>query len=132
TPGFGVIGIGGVILLLLGGIFLIPSYSTMEWAISMDWINDAIIVMVAAAVIISIFFVFLLYKVIQIRSKKAQVGTFIGEKAKTVDRITPDKPGYIRFKGELWQATSDTTIEPNTKVIVIEKEESTLKVKPKE
>jgi membrane-bound serine protease (ClpP class) len=132
TPGFGVIGIGGVILLLLGGIFLIPSYSTMEWAISMDWINDAIIVMVAAAVIISVFFVFLLYKVIQIRSKKAQVGTFIGEKAKTVDRITPDKPGYIRFKGELWQATSDTTIEPNTKVIVIEKEESTLKVKPKE
>ena len=132
TPGFGVIGIGGVILLLLGGIFLIPSYSTMEWAISMDWINDAILVMVAAAVIISVFFVFLLYKVIQIRSKKAQVGTFIGEKAKTVDRITPDKPGYIRFKGELWQATSDTTIEPNTKVIVIEKEESTLKVKPKE
>ena len=132
TPGFGVIGIGGVILLLLGGIFLIPSYSTTEWAISMDWINDAIIVMVATAVIISVFFVFLLYKFIQIRSKKAQVGTFIGEKAKTVDRITPDKPGYIRFKGELWRATSDTTIEPNTKVIVIEKEESTLKVKPKE
>ena len=131
TPGFGVIGIGGVILLLLGGIFLIPSYSTMEWAISMDWINDAIIVMVATAVIISIFFVFLLYKVIQIRSKKAQVGTFIGEKAKTVDRITPDKPGYVRFKGELWKATSDTSIEPNTKVIIIEKEESTLKVKPK-
>ncbi len=131
TPGFGVIGIGGVILLLLGGIFLIPSYSTMEWAISMDWINDAIIVMVAAAVIISVFFVFLLYKVIQIRTKKAAVGTFIGEKAKTVDRITPDKPGYVRFKGELWKATSDTSIEPNTKVIIIEKEESTLKVKPK-
>ncbi|GAH17143.1 unnamed protein product, partial [marine sediment metagenome] len=37
-----------------------------------------------------------------------------------------------RFKGELWQATSDTTIEPNTKVIVVEKDESTLKVKLKE
>ncbi|MCK4365361.1 MAG: nodulation protein NfeD [Thermoplasmatales archaeon] len=131
TPGFGVIGIGGVILLLLGGIFLIPSYSTTEWAISMAWINDAIIVMVAVAVIISVFFVFLLYKVIQIRSKKAQVGTFIGEKAKTVDGITPDKPGYVRFKGELWKATSDISIEPNTKVIIIDKEESTLKVKPK-
>ena len=131
TPGFGVIGIGGIILLLLGGIFLIPSYSTTEWVISMAWINDAIIVLVAAAVIIAIFFVFLLYKVIQIRSKKAQVGTFIGEKAKTVDRITPYKPGYVRFKGELWQATSDTTIEPNTKVIVVEKDESTLKIKLK-
>jgi len=132
TPGFGVIGIGGVILLLIGGIFLIPSYSTTEWAITMDWINDAIIVLVAAAVIIAIFFVFLLYKVIKVRKKKAAVGTFVGETAKTVDRISPDKLGYVRFKGELWHATSDTTIEPNTKVIVVDKDESTLKVKPKE
>ena len=132
TPGFGVIGIGGVILLLIGAIFLIPSYSTTGWAISMDWINDAIIILVVAAVIIAIFFIFLLYKVIEIRSKKAAVGTFRGEKAKTVDRITPDKQGYVRFKGELWQATSDTIIEPNTKVIIVDKDESTLKVKPKE
>jgi membrane-bound serine protease (ClpP class) len=132
TPGFGVIGIGGVILLLIGGIFLIPSYSTTEWAITMDWINDAIIVLVAAAVIIAIFFVFLLYKVIKVRKKKAAVGTFVGETAKTVDRLSPDKLGYVRFKGELWHATSDTTIEPNTKVIVVDKDESTLKVKPEE
>lgn len=132
TPGFGVIGIGGVILLLIGGIFLIPSYSTTEWAITMDWINDAIIVLVAAAVIIAIFFVFLLYKVIKVRKKKAAVGTFVGETAKTVDRISPDKLGYVRFKGELWHATSDTTIEPNTKVIVVDKDESTLKVKQEE
>jgi len=131
TPGFGVIGIGGVILLLLGGIFLIPSYHTTGWAISMDWINDAIMILVVVAVLIAIFFTFLIYKVIQVRRKKAAVGTFIGEKAKTVDRITPEEPGYIRFKGELWKATSDFTIEPNTKVIVIGKDESTLKVKPK-
>jgi len=131
TPGFGVIGIGGIILLILGGIFLIPSYSTTEWVISMDWINDAILVIIAVAVVIAIFFAFLLYKVIQVRRKRAAVGVFIDETAKTVDRITPDKPGYVRFKGELWHAKSDTTIEPNTKVIVIEKDESTLKVKPK-
>lgn len=131
TPGFGVIGIGGVILLLIGGIFLIPSYSTTEWVITMDWINDAILVLVAAAVIIAIFFVFLLYKIIKIRKKKAAVGTFVGETAKTVDRLSPDKSGYVRFKGELWQATSDTIIEPKTKVIIIERDEATLKVKPK-
>ena len=73
-----------------------------------------------------------MYKVIKIRTKKAAVGTFIGEKAKTIDRITPDKPGYVRFKGEYWQAKSDTTIEPNTKVIIIGKDESTLKVKSRE
>jgi len=132
TPGFGVIGIGGIILLLLGGIFLIPSYSTTGWAISMDWINNAIIVLFSTAVIIAIFFIFLLYKVIQIRKKKAAVGIFVGETAKTIDRISPDKSGYIRFKGELWFATSDTIIEPNKKVIILQKDESTLKVKPKE
>ena len=132
TPGFGVIGIGGIICLLIGSIFLVPSYSTTKWVIYIDWINEAIIVLVVAAVLIAAFFAFLLYKVIQIRKKKAVVGTFIGEKAKTIDRITPDTPGYVRFKGEYWQATSDTIIEPNTKVIIVEKDESTLIVKPDE
>jgi membrane-bound serine protease (ClpP class) len=130
TPGFGIIGIGGIISLLFGGIFLIPNYST-NWAISMDWINDAIIVIIVVAVLIAIFFAFLLYKIILIRKKKAAVGNIIGETAKTVDMIIPHKSGYVRFKGELWQATADTTISANTKVIIIGKDESTLKVEPK-
>ncbi|KYK33599.1 MAG: peptidase S14 [Thermoplasmatales archaeon SG8-52-3] len=130
TPGFGVIGIGGIICLLFGGIFLIPNYST-DWVITMDWINQAITIILVIAVIIAIFFTFLIYKIIQVRKKKTAMGTFIGETAKTVDMITPYKTGYIRFKGELWQATSDITISPNTKVIIVEKDESVLKISPK-
>jgi membrane-bound serine protease (ClpP class) len=130
TPGFGVIGIGGTICLVVGSIFLVPSYSTKEWVISMDWINELIIVLAVAVILIAAFFLFLLYKVIKIRRKKTAIGTFIGEKAKTIDRITPDKPGYVRFKGEYWQAKSDTTVEPNTKVVIIDKDETTLIVKP--
>lgn len=132
TPGFGVIGIGGIITLLVGAIFLVPSYSTNEWVINMDWINDAIILLVVVVIFIAIFFSFLLYKIIQAKKRKAAIGTFIGEEAKTIDRITPDKPGYVRFKGEYWQATSDMTIEKNSKVIIVGKDESTLKVKLKE
>ena len=131
TPGFGVIGIGGIILLVIGSIFLIPSYSTKEWAISMDWINDLILLLFVVVVFIAIFFVFLLYKIIQAKKKKASVGTFIGEEAKTIDKISPGKLGYVRFKGEYWQATSDTEIQPNTKVVIVGKDESTLKVKIK-
>lgn len=131
TPGFGVIGIGGIICLVIGSIFLVPTYSTREWVISVDFINELILIIVVAAVLIAVFFGFLLYKVLQIRRKKAQVGTFIGEKAKTIDRITPDKPGYVRFKGEYWQAKSDTIIEPNTRVIIVDKDESTLIIKPR-
>jgi membrane-bound serine protease (ClpP class) len=53
------------------------------------------------------------------------------ERAKTVDKLEPGKTGYVRFKGELWQARSDVIIEPRTKVVIVEKDESTLVVKPK-
>ena len=131
TPGFGVIGIGGIVVLLIGAIFLIPSYSTKEWVISMDWIKDAIILILVVVIFIAIFFAFILYKIIQAKKKKTSVGTFIGEEAKTIDRISPGIPGYVRFKGEYWQATSETIIEPDTKVTIVGKDGSTLKVKIK-
>jgi len=95
TPGFGVIGIGGIICLMIGSIFLIPSYPSREWLISSDYMIDALVVSLVVIALIAVFFVFLLYKIIEIRKKKTVVGTFIGEKAKTIDRITPDGPGYI-------------------------------------
>jgi membrane-bound serine protease (ClpP class) len=76
--------------------------------------------------------VFLIFKVIQIRSKKKAIGIFIGETATTIDRLTPEKTGFVRFKGEYWRAKSNTIIEPKTKVVIIDKDESTLVVKTKE
>ena len=132
TPGFGVIGIGGIISLVIGAIFLVPSFTNREWAISMDWINDLILVILVAGILIAIFFAFLLYKVLQIRKKKTAVGTFVGEEAKTIDRISSEGTGYVRFKGEYWQAKSDEVIEPNTKVVIVDKDDEILIVKPME
>ncbi|MEA3457940.1 MAG: nodulation protein NfeD [Candidatus Thermoplasmatota archaeon] len=132
TPGFGVIGIGGIICLAIGSIFLVPSYPNREWLISMEYMETAIVISLVLIVLIAIFFGFLLYKILQIRKKKKAVGVFVGEYAKTIDKITPDEPGYVRFKGEYWQAKSDMTIEPNTKVVILKKDESVLIVKPKE
>lgn len=132
TPGFGVIGIGGIICLAIGSIFLVPSYPNREWLISMEYMETAIVISLVLIVLIAIFFVFLLYKVLQIRNKKRAIGVFIGEEARTIDRIAPGEPGYVRFKGEYWQARSDTTIEQNTKVVIVDKDESVLVVKPKE
>jgi membrane-bound serine protease (ClpP class) len=128
-PGFGLVGIGGIISLLIGGILLIPGYPNREWLISRDYMTDAMIILLSIGIIISIFFIFLLYKIIQAKRKKVAVGTFIGERAETIDRIAPNKQGYVRFKGEYWKAISDYNIEPNTKVIIVDKEESVLKVK---
>jgi membrane-bound serine protease (ClpP class) len=131
-PGFGVVGIGGIISLAVGAIFLVPSYSTTEWMIQMDWINDLILVVIFAVALIAAFFAFLLYKIIVIRSKKKATGVFIGEKAKATDDISPEDSGYVLFKGEYWKAKSDKKINKNDKVVITKKEGSTLHVKPLE
>jgi len=132
TPGFGVIGLGGIICLITGSIFLVPSYPNREWLISMEYMETAIVISMVVIVLVAIFFVFLLYKVLQIRNKKRAIGIFIGEKARTIDRITPGEPGYVRFKGEYWKARSDTTIEQDTIVVIADKDESVLIIKPKD
>jgi membrane-bound ClpP family serine protease len=38
----------------------------------------------------------------------------------------------VRYKGEYWQAKSEAVIETNTKVVIIEKDETMLIVKPLE
>jgi len=130
-PGFGIVGIGGIISLLIGSIFLIPSYPNREWLITMDWIQDALIVVIAVVILLAIFFLFLLYKILEIIKRKKATNVFIGEKAITSDRITPENPGYVKYKGEYWKAKSDEIIEENVEVIITERVDSTLKVKPK-
>lgn len=131
TPGFGIIAIGGIICLTIGSIFIIPNFSTLDWMISMEWINDIIIILIVTAILISIFFGFVLYKILEIRNKKKAIGVFEGETAITTDSITPDKPGYIKYKGELWKAKSKEFIGPDKKVRIIEKDDFYLIVESK-
>jgi len=129
-PGFGAVGIGGIICLIIGSIFLIPNYPTRKWLISGEYMADALTIMLIVIGLFAVFFAFLLYKILQIRKKKPSLGKFIGEHAVTIEQIRPDKPGFVRFKGEYWQAKADTMIETNTKVVIVEKDETTLIVKP--
>jgi membrane-bound serine protease (ClpP class) len=131
-PGFGIVGAGGIICLIIGSIFLIPSYPTRNWLISGDYMTDALIIMLVIIVLFAVFFLFLLFKVLQIRKKKSPLGTLAGETATVIERISPEKTGFVRYKGEYWQAKSDSVIEPNTKVIIVNKDETTLNVKPLE
>jgi membrane-bound serine protease (ClpP class) len=129
-PGFGVVGIGGIICLVLGSIFLIPNYPTRKWLISGEYMADALTIMLIVIVLFAVFFAFLLYKIVQIRKKKPSMGKIIGEQAVTIEPISPTKTGFVRFKGEYWQAKADIVIEVNTKVIIVDKDETTLIVKP--
>ncbi|MEF8879210.1 MAG: nodulation protein NfeD [Candidatus Thermoplasmatota archaeon] len=131
-PGFGVAGIGGIISLAIGSIFLVPSYSTTKWMIEMSWIDDLIIIMLVATALIAAFFLFVIYKVIMVHTKKKTLGVFKGETAKTVDKMSPGETGYVLFKGEYWKAKTDENLDKNQKVVITDKENSTLIVKSKD
>ena len=131
-PGFGVVGIGGVISLFIGAVFLVPTYATREWVINTAWIDTVILVMLVLVGLFAGFFIFLIYKVLEIRKKRQAIGLFEGEIAETIDSISPGENGYVRFKGELWNAKSDTFIPVGTKVTIDKKEGSILTVHPAE
>jgi len=127
-PGFGVVGVGGVISLFIGAILLVPTYATREWVIKTAWIDSIIIVLLVFVALFAGFFIFLLYKVLEVRRKKQAIGIFKGEVAETIDAIGPDQPGYVRFRGELWKAKSESFIPVGTKVTIDKKDGAMLTV----
>ena len=131
-PGFGVVGIGGVISLFIGAVFLVPTYATREWVINTAWIDTIILVLLVLVGLFAGFFIFLIYKVLEIRKKRNAIGLFEGETAETIDSISPGKNGYVRFRGELWNAKSDASIPVGTKVTIDSREGSILTVHPAE
>jgi membrane-bound serine protease (ClpP class) len=131
-PGFGVVGVGGIISLFIGAVFLVPTYATREWVINTAWIDTIIIVLLVLVGLFAGFFIFLIYKVLEIRKKKQAIGVFTGETAETIDAIGPGKKGYVRFRGELWNAKAESFIPVGTKVTIDKKDGSVLTVHPVE
>jgi membrane-bound serine protease (ClpP class) len=91
--------------------------------------------MIAAAItppiVLSVFLVFGLKKVIEIKGKKPKIGVLIGEEAVAIDKITKRREGYVMYKGEYWKAISNQTIRPKDRVIIVGKSGPILIVKKK-
>ena len=127
TPSFGLIGIAGIACIVLGSILLVPmGYPGLY---SPEFLNTLLISLLAPAIILSFFLVFAIYKIMKIRTKKPAVGGIIGEISETIDAITPEMTGYVKYQGEYWIAKSEERIEPKTKVVIIGKEGAVLIVK---
>ncbi len=131
TPGFGILGIGGIICFIIGSIFLIPTYLNGEWLINATYTTELMLVMLGIAIMVSVFFGFLLYKILEIRKKRPSVNVYIGKTAETLDPISPQKPGYILYHGEYWKATSNEDIPAHTTVTIIDKHHQLLTVTTK-
>ncbi len=123
---FGIIGVAGIACVALGSILLVPTgYPNMYGT---EFQTSIVISLLVPAIVFGVFLAIAIYKVMEIRRKKPVIGDFIGDTARTIDEITPEGKGYVRYQGELWLAKSEGNIEPGKKVVIKSKDGPVLMV----
>ncbi|MDY0296116.1 MAG: nodulation protein NfeD [Acidobacteriota bacterium] len=124
VQGFGILGLGGAVAFFLGSVILVSS-PIPEMRPTMSMI--IILTFSFAAIIL-----FLTYKVFQSMKRRIDTGQegLAGEIGTTRTRVTPEG-GRVFVHGEWWNAFSDSPIEADTEVEVLQMDGFRLKVKPR-
>jgi len=117
TPGHGVFGIGGIIAIILAAAFLAP-LRPPRFVVSPDYQVVFLASLLTPTGFFGGFLLFAVYKVQQVRRQKPRVGEMIGEGATVVDGLRAGEKGYVRTRGELWQALSDQDQPADAKVYI--------------
>ncbi|RLF15851.1 MAG: nodulation protein NfeD [Thermoprotei archaeon] len=134
TPGFGVVGVTGVIMLILGALLSPMSVDPSKWAIHPEWYSKLSLMMTLAVLPLAAFASMATYKVIKAKRAKPKLHLtdMVGAEGVALDEIGPGKEGFVRCLGEYWLAESSDEIKPGDKVVVVDKEGIKLKVRRKE
>jgi membrane-bound serine protease (ClpP class) len=128
TPGFGILGFTGIILIALS-IALLPILNP-GWLVSPQY--QATLFWTGASIGIGLgaFTGFIIYKVVRVKRQPPKLETIpLNRIGKALDDIGPDKPGFIIVNGEYWRAISDEEIKRGEQVIIIGKEGPLLKIR---
>jgi len=125
---FGIIGVAGIACVALGSILLVPTgYPNMYGS---EFQTGFFISLLVPAIVFGVFLAFAIYKVMEIRRKKPVIGDIIGDTAMTIDEITPEGKGFVRYQGEMWRARPEVNIEAGKKVVIKGKDGVVLMVEP--
>src|SRR5690606_18916661 len=123
APGFGILGIGGVVAFILGGLFLFdPEQVDIQFEVSRPLVVGAAIA--SAAILVGVLGM-------AMRSRQRQVLTgpeqLIGSTGEVV--AWSGHTGRVRVHGEIWSAASEAELARGDRVRVIGREGLTLTVK---
>ncbi len=132
-PGFGAFGIGGIIAIAIGALFLAPlgppsAPGQPGQLLTPGYQIGFVITLLVPVVLFGGLILFAMYKVNEVRRRKPTVGELVGEPARVEEPLRKDQKGYVRFKGELWQAFADEDIPAGTTVYVVRAEGLVLRV----
>jgi membrane-bound serine protease (ClpP class) len=127
TSGFGILGIGGGVSMLVGAVLL-----PVEPLMARDWYGTFLATVIGMILGLLIIIIFVAQRIIQSRRKWTGGSAYFSnpEKGKTVNDLDPE--GMIKANGELWKAKSDdgSTITSGTPVEVVRAENMQLWVRP--
>lgn len=126
TPGFGVLGITGVIMLVIG-IALSPVGG--GYTISKEYATKILYSAYIAGGVLGSLAGIAIYKVLKIRKREPVIWTIVGKKGRAIDNIGPGREGFVIVDGEYWRAVSDEEINSGEPIVVTSKEGPVLKVK---
>lgn len=116
-PGIGAFGIGGIIAIAIGALFLAPLAPPGQ-LVTPGYQLGFVVTLLAPTLAFGVFILFAMYKVSEVRRRKPTVGELVGEPATTEEPLRKGEKGYVRFKGELWQAVAEEDVPTGTKVYV--------------
>lgn len=126
SPGFGVMGLAGLVCLAAGSILTVP-ISYPEYYLPAEYQQNLAIMFMVPSLVIGGFFALVFYKVARVRATPPVTGTIIGGEAEALDRLSPR--GHVIYQGEYWLAESDEPVDPGERVVILEKDGSVLKVR---
>jgi membrane-bound serine protease (ClpP class) len=127
SPGFGALGIGGFIAVVLGSLLL---FSSGPIVIAEPDLFRLFLILIIAPIGFGAFFLFAAYKVIEVRRRKPIEWTLVGDVADAAEDLEPGIEGFVLYQGEYWKATTSGTVRKGQKVKIIAKEGPVLRVSP--
>ena len=122
-PSFGILGIGGIVAMLLGSIFLIDPTGT-DLVVSLKVILPTVLTLGGIMFFIAVF-------VVKALRSKSSVGSesFLGKEGNVISEIQPGKTGKVFVYGDYWNATSQEALQKNDKIVVEKVDGMVLNVK---
>lgn len=128
TPGFGVLGLGGIVAFLVGGLFLFdPAGADVDFAVGWP-------VLIAAAATNALLLFGLVGMIVRVRRRRVATGAeeMIGLVGEVLDWHHGEGggEGHVRVHGEVWSARAAAPLAAGARVRVDRRDGLTLQVGP--
>lgn len=127
--GFGIIGVGGVIILAIG-MTLLVAQPVQPMLVPTSYATESIITLSVMLIPLAALFGFLMFKAYKATKMKTTFTKYPVGKGRAVDDISSEREGYVSIAGEYWRAKSSTYIKSGSTVKIVGSKDKTLLVDP--